>query len=359
MEHKIGPWSTLAGPIIAPEEIDAAGLHRPFFAGVDVCARNLTLTEGFASDRPLHFCVTRTSTVNAMIARFNSPAFYGVAISEGACYNFAALATGLLSSEPLQRFISSGEIPIDDETRPTRTRREAVLEVFQKSHDLASSEAIGLASFMAQTAGYFLMAHEIGHLTLGHLPLFTKAHVDEVDGSAMDDHRISRTLERDADGFAAAAVIWYLGAPEVQAVWRSVHDDPQWGFRCFLAGSYILFTIMDFDRSGDPIGTQRTHPAPMVRVSSMAMLLAGVMDNWGAFSHAEIWDMVRATVRAVELALLDTGGGIMDPETAERLWAEAEAAAVEHGEVLLDLNEKLDRSLLDAYFWAQTYKNIA
>jgi hypothetical protein len=110
--------------------------------------------------------------------------------------------------------------------------------------------------------------------------------------------------------------------------------------------------LMDLSRAGDLIGEQETHPVQLVRVASMGALLSAIMGCWGAFNTDQVWEWGREAVRAVEIALLATGGGIMNEAEAERLWDEAGRSLDEHFTCLSRLEGQLDRSALPAYFWA-------
>lgn len=351
MEHRIGPYSTLAGPIIPAEELDEESWHRPFMSGVDHCARNLTAGIG----APFYYCMTNTSAVNAMIARFTAPDFYGVAVARGCYQNVYALTAALLNHAPLRTYIETGEQP-DDDGRPShRSRREALIKKLSEAGSNATIEGMELGAVVSNVAGYFLMAHEIGHLALGHLPLFDRKHATECDEDQLSDLAVSRTLERDADLFAAAATVWNIGSPPMQEKWGTVFRDELVLFRCFFVGAYILFSMMDLRRGGDETA-QQTHPAPMVRITSTAGPLAGIMNAWGRFAPETVWDWCREAVRAVEIATLAIGGGMMDAATAERLTQEAEKANEEHLREMPSLMAKMDRSMLDHYFWAKTLR---
>lgn len=149
---------SLAAKIIPTEEINCNGMHRPSLAGADVSARNLT--HGLAVGLPVYFCVTRATTVNAMIARFSG--FYCVVVSEGT-YTFLTVTVGaLLSHEPLARFVEEGVEPEDDGEPGTRTRREVWMHVLEHAGDFITERSVGLSSVLSLLGMYFLMAHEIG-----------------------------------------------------------------------------------------------------------------------------------------------------------------------------------------------------
>lgn len=351
MEHRIGPYSSLTGPILPAREIDENNWHRPFMSGVDHCARNLT-TGIF---EPFYYCMTDTPTVNAMIARFANPDFHGVAVARGCYENVYALTVALLNHEPLRNFIELGERPSDDGRLPERGRREALTKILSEAGSSATIQSMELGALVSNIAGYFLMGHEIGHMALGHLPLFERKHATEGDEDQLVDLAVSRSLERDADLFAAAATVWNIGSPPMLEKWGTIFPDQLVLFRCFFVGAYILFSIMDLGRGGDEIA-QQTHPAPMVRITSTAGPLATVMNAWGRFSHEDVWDCCREAVRAVEIATLGIGGGMMDAATAERLTQQGNKATEEHLREMPALMARMDRSMLDHYFWAKSLR---
>lgn len=345
---------SLVGEIVPPEDINANGLHRAPLAGVDVCARNLT--HGLTLGQPFYFCVTRSTAFNAMVAKFGS--FYCIVLSEGLYqYLYVAMAA-LLSHEPLAKFLESGEEPADDLQPALRSRREAWAHILARSSSLTSDRSFGLASVPTLLGMYFLTAHEIGHVVLGHLSSNRDSHAVEEGSSLSADHAMSRTLERDADAFAAAATVWYTGAEEVRDRWRSVLNDKQAGLRLLFTASYVLFSIMDLHSDSEDIIQQSTHPAPMVRISSMGMLLSGVMACWGAYTLDEVWEAGRQCVRAVEIATMALGQGMMTASEAAALQQEAERAIQSHFRNMAHAWEKLDRNQLDAYFWAAPFKEF-
>ncbi len=285
-----------------------------------------------------------------MISDYRSPDMYCVVVSEAVFELYYATVSAFMTHASLRAFLEDGMPPEDDMRFGSRTRREAMSSILSRSADIATPGSIRVASLPCHLAIYFLMAHEIGHLALDHLPLFTTGHVSEVGGSELRNQAESRAVERDADAFAAMATTYLLGTD----VWTELVGGREAGLRYFFVATYLLFSIMDLSGPEDPIGEQSTHPPAMVRVSTMAHMLTHTFEAYRSWSMEEAWDVARQCVRAVELATMALGDGMMSADEAKSLQAEVERSLDEHVALWPSLSARKNRFRLDIYFWART-----
>ena len=343
----------LAAPILAADEL----VGQTFASGLLAMSAAIgNLTHQLALDRPVYWCVTRAEVVNAMIAGYRTPDMYCVVIGVGAINALSRFTLALAASEPLVEFLADGTDPVDNMQPPDRSRRDAWRYLAGGAEETMTPATVERAFPLLFLACYFLMAHEAGHLSGGHLALFAGDFAVEAGGMGHPDKQESRALERDADALAGAATVYLLGNPEFEKGWETILKDREAGLRHFFAASYILFSIMDLLGPEDALGQDRTHPPAMVRVSTMAVMLSLSLGQYGAFTAEEIWELGRRSVRAVELAALELGGGIMAPKEAAALQAVVDRNLAEHMEVWAGLQARLDRTHLDKYYWAQPLK---
>jgi hypothetical protein len=310
------------------------------------------LTHQLKLDRPVYWCVTEAKVVNAMIAGYQSPEMYVVVIAEGLLNSIFYFSAAILESGPLKRFLLENVDPIDEMQEPERSRRDAWAKIAEVADDRSTTESVALSVPLNFIAMHFLMAHEVSHLVGGHLPLYGGAFTVEASETGRPNKAENRVLERDADALAAGATIYLLGSPRFSEGWPEYPEDREAGLRYFSVATYILYSVMDLFGHEDPFAEERTHPPAMVRVSVTATMLALSLDQFGAFNKDQAWEIGRRAVRAVELAVMDLGGGMMTADEAEALEAVAQENLEEHAALWPELSKRMDRRHLEKYLWA-------
>lgn len=339
----------LAAPIIPADELMDATISSGLLA---LSAAIGNLTHQLELDSPIYWCVTRAKVVNAMIAGYRSPDMYVVVVGEGMLSAIFHFCAAIIASEPLARFLAENLDPVDEMKPAERSRREAWAKIAEQADNHSTYESVERAFPINFLALHFLMAHEVAHLAGGHLPLFAGAFTAEADGTGGPDKRENRTLERDADALAAGATIYLLGDPEFARGWSAYLTDREARLRYFLTSVYILYSVMDLFGPTDPFAEERTHPPAMVRVSVTTTMLALLLEEYGSFKKEEAWEVGRRAVRAVEIAVMELGGGMMTRNEVERLEAVAEQNLLEHANVWPRLVARMDRRHLEKYVWS-------
>lgn len=311
------------------------------------------LTHGLDLDRPVYWCVTRAKVVNAMIAGYRSPGMYVVVVGEGMLSAVFYFCAAIMASEPLARFLSDNLDPVDEMKPAERSRREAWTKIMTEADERFTGVTVSRAFPIYFLAMHFLMAHEIGHLVGGHLPLFAGGFTAEVDGSGRPDKAENRALERDADALAAAATTYLLGNADFAASWADYLTDREAGLRYFFTALYILYSVMDLFGPEDPFAEERTHPPAMVRASVTTAMLTIVLHLYEGFTRDESWEVARRSIRAVEIAVMELGGGMMTEDEVDRFAADGDQNLRDHLRLWPGLKARLNRSHLDKYHWSQ------
>lgn len=339
-----------AGPFLEPQDIEEFLPLRLIGAPIDGCIRNLT--HDFP-DGPTYWVLIRTAVPNAMIAKFGT--FQCVVIGMALPLAVVGLATNLLRWEPLRRYLLEGVSPPAEQAPVRVTRSEAVQRLIDRAAAW-DDETGALASTLNFMTLYLLTAHELGHLALGHLDRtgVRGGFIEESPAAGTDliEARESRALEWDADIFAAAATIWWTGVPGVREDWKDVLTDKPAGLRLFFVGAYVFFSVMDRVSKSSTPDPLRTHPAPMVRITLMIMGAAQVLQALGGFTADEAQNEARAAIRAVEIALNELEGGMMDRTEAAALQEALDISVEECTTTLASLIPGLSRHRLSGLFWA-------
>ena len=343
----------LVGRLIDAEEIDIDEQLQRAAVPVDQCIRNLTHR---FPDGPTYFQFVRAQAPTAMVQVFRD--FQCLVFSE-ATYRQVTTALGALFEwTPLEAFVRFGVEPEDGNEASLCSRREAV----QALLETAEPPSLG-AQVWAVTIGnlilHFLAGHELGHFALGHVRAGEsgQSYLTEVDQARPDDRVASRAMEWEADAFGAAATIWMTGSQrmDTEHPWSTLFPDNQSALRAFVIGAYILSSIMDLTDTTERPSDERTHPAPMARVTLMTSALATTINQWGAIDGDTAIAEARASIRAVEIALNMTGGGMMGADEATALEAELRRSAPTLEAALPAVKSGQDRSRLQGYFWARIF----
>jgi len=338
----------LLAPLYTADEVQAEFPLQLIASPVDHCIRNLT--HAFP-DGPTYFVVSHSGAVNAMIARFTT--FQCIVVAQGVHVRSSLMLFGLLPSTSLRAYIASGIEPDEPVAEPTRSREAAIAGLFDSTLAV-SPEVLSLTASVNYLLLYFLTAHEIGHLALGHLERRKGGAMDEV-GLSDGPKAESRAQEWDADGFALTGTLYLTGSPfREQPVWCDLLPDLPAGLRVVTVVAYLLFTLMDSSGPQDRATEDRTHPRPLVRVGLATMTLAAVMHHFGAVGGQDVLDVTRASIRAIEIALHEQMGGVMEADLATKLSAELDEEAERLVQVLGgELWDALDRSRLTSLFWTK------
>ena len=342
--------SSLVAPIYSAAEVDAELSLRLCAVPVEHCIRNITR---HFPDGPTYFAISHSTSVNAVIGRFAD--YQCVVVAQGVHVRATTLLASLLAHEPLREFLRSGREPQEPAFEPTRSRGEALARLYEDDGNI-SDEVRSLTASCAYLLLYLLTAHEIGHLALGHLSKSHSGAMDEVS-EAVESQAESRAQEWDADGFAFAGTLYLIGSEfREQPVWRDLLLDAPTNLRVLSFAAYVLFTMMDGAGPQDRDPERRTHPRPLVRVGLATLTLMAVMDRFGSVTAEDVLATSRAAVRACEIALHNLGGGVMEPQLADRLGEELEGEIDRLTPILGELWPLLDRSRLDGLFWARGLK---
>lgn len=341
-----------AGPFLDPDEIEASLPLRLIGVPIDGCIRNLT--HNFP-DGPTYWVLISTAVPNAMIAKFST--FQCIVIGMPLPLAVIQLATNLLRWEPLRRYLLEGVAPPKEQAPMRVTRAEAVDRLIHRPAAW-DDETGALASTLNFLTLYLLTSHELGHLALGHLDRAGAkgGFIEESPAGAADlkAARESRALEWDADIFAAAATIWWTGAPPVREDWKEVLTDKPAGLRLFFVGAYVFFSVMDRISASSTPDLLRTHPRPLVRITLLMAGAAHVLQALGGFTADEAQEEARAAIRAVEIALNELEGGMMSSQEATTLQQSLDVAVEEGTTTLAKLIPELSRHRLSGLFWASS-----
>jgi len=174
-----------------------------------------------------------------------------------------------------------------------------------------------LAAILMSDAMYFLCSHEMGHILLGHLSsdIVPQAAMSE-DTLSAEDPEVSRCLERDADAFAAGAVLFRQIAIAGQQ--RTLGpEDILSNFRFPFCATYILLALMERPLHNGGM-SKATHPPSLVRMMSLLPTCHAFLQSWRTgIEFDEMTEPVSLCTRAVELTLLSIGGGCLTNEEVD------------------------------------------
>lgn len=339
---------SFSGPILAIDALTEFPLQSVTNWTIAMCVRSLT--ERF-EEKPFYICVSASRAVNAVMADLGD--FHCMILGERLCSLVVQLIGGLGTSAHLQRYLATGAAPPEPDGPSTCSRDEALDHVLRLTLDF--DEPFGAAvTPLTMLAMYFLAAHEVGHVALGHLEsrLVADGLISEGQGEAGEVLAQSRALEWDADSFAAAATVWFTGAspqiPELALFFPTMAS----GLRHFVVAAYAFFSAMDLLETSEKGPSERTHPPPLVRVTLAMTILAQSCQRWGRMGADEVHEIATAAIRATEIALYELGGATMSPAVAQSLQTLAGATLEELGPLLMSLHPTLNRHRLENYFWA-------
>lgn len=354
VEHRILRQNPgLAAPILAPDELSDAAFASALWGLTEALGN---LTHQLDLDRPVYWCVTRSRSVNAMVARYTDPDMYCVVVGIGAINAITWFSLAAMESDALASFLQENTDPVDSMATPARSRRDAWRQLAGNVEEARLPTTVARAAPLMFLACHFLMAHEINHIAGGHLDLYSGAFTAEAGSDNRLDRAVSRTLERDADALAAAATLYLLGHPEFLDQWAEVfvgHDATRdASMRRFFTASYILFSIMDLLGPEDALGQDRTHPPALVRISTMGVMLTLNLEAFGTISADDAFGIAQRALRAVEIAVFDLAGGIMPEEQALALQGEVQRNLEEHSATWRVMSGRLDRRHLLHYAWS-------
>lgn len=334
----------LAGRMLTSDEIASRPIHSSCVGTIIHCLGNLAQTWA-PRDIPW-LAVIDTDQFNAMIARVQDETYVVVSSS---LYLAVGMATHAVLVDPgFVEFLETGVIPVDDVETLDRSRRDAISSLFERATQ-SECPSPELQTALMTLACYFLAAHEMGHLAQGHLDrLGTPEFVIEADEDDAADRSESRCLEWNADVFAGIATTFLTGSEQ----WRPIFYDPRYSLRCFVAATYLLFSLMDLgnDDLRDP--ALRTHPDPMVRAGIMTMAISTALAFGRSIPEEEIQEIRQETVRALEIAIGRIGGGMLDEDRYGRVVAAGSATLDEISEIWPELREKLNMERTKSYMWA-------
>jgi len=143
---------------------------------------------------------------------------------------------------------------------------------------------------------------------------------DEVEMSedtlSAEDPEVSRCLERDADAFAAGAVLFRQIAIAGQQ--RTLGpEDILSNFRFPFCATYILLALMERPLHNGGM-SKATHPPSLVRMMSLLPTCHAFLQSWRTgIEFDEMTEPVSLCTRAVELTLLSIGGGCLTNEEVD------------------------------------------
>lgn len=345
----------LAAPFIPAEEVEGQLSLRLAGAPIADCIGNLTAR---FPDGPTYFVIVRSPAPTAMVAAFGD--FQCLVFAEALHVYFSNLTSALLEWDPLRHFLQDGAEPQDDGAESMVSRAGALMALLGRAQ-APPPEVLSWAATIGYFLMYFLTAHELGHLALGHLGHTKLSHgrMSETEkDEVVDDLAQSRALEWEADGFAAMAAVWQALALRERghATWAEHMKDHRACVRILMTGAYALFSVMDLASPASKAPALRTHPAPMVRVGLTALMLTVAIELLGILPGEEVQEETRRSIKAVEIALNKTAGGMMDRTEAEAVGEEAFKAVDPLYAALTLLKPELDRSRLQGFIWARPFE---
>ncbi len=340
---------SLRGRLLSFDEVLEDSLHRPAFTSIDLTL--LFLVHGADLDKPVYYCIFDTPLMNASVASFTN--FYCIIYYSGLYQQLYPILGGLLSHEPLQKFLLTGLDPVDDRSMPRITRRDAYGALRSTDAKLVTKPALDLTFLLAQLMVGIVTCHELGHLVGGHLTgRATERYMTEAP-IQNDANGRKRALEIDADIFAALAAALLATRLGATAAWAAIALDQDKTMRFLFVAAYIMFSAMDYFGPEDPLVTRKAHPAPLIRVHIIGLTVSNTLIHMVAGAERErIWDQAVTSVRAVEIAMLDTVGGAMMPDEAVCYEAAADALWLEHIQRWPKIKSTLDRSRREVFPWA-------
>jgi hypothetical protein len=340
---------TARGRILTFEEIMGDGIHRPALMAID-----LTLifhVSGAKLEKPVYYCVIDTPAMNAMVASFTS--FYCIVYNSGLYQQLYPILGGLLTHEPLRNFLMTGEAPVDDRSASRISRREAYGILRSSGADMATTSSLNLTFLFAELMIGMVTCHELGHLFGGHLG--SSSGPWQMSEAPIQNDRFgrNRSLEIDADIFGALACALLTTRLSSTSAWAALKLDHGKKMRFLFTAAYIMFSAMDYFGVENPLVTKKAHPAPLTRVFIMGMTVSNTLIHLVPEADREgIWNEASASVRAIEIAMLDTVGGAMMPDEALRYEAVAQGLWAEHMNRWPTVKATLDRSRLSVFPWA-------
>ena len=149
----------------------------------------------------------------------------------------------------------------------------------------------GCVELFMEFAFDFILLHELGHISRGHLGLIHElTGVDmyaELNGQGRSiDNDTSQALELDADGFAMSSLFFsvltmserYL---EARSEWQPALKDPMIALVVAAVSMYTVFRLFSHEQQLDLNDlTGGTHPHPMLRMFRLGIYLETVLEHY-------------------------------------------------------------------------------
>ncbi len=289
--------------------------------------------------------------MNASVTSFSN--FYCIVVYSGLYQQTYSIMAGLLSDRSLRKFLLTGEEAVDDGSYPRLSRREAYVDLRETGAERADKPALDLTYLLSQLTVIIVTCHELGHIFGGHLQhSLTKNHMSE-DAVQVDAQGIRRALEIDADVFGSLASALLMCNIKPYPRWSDLPLDLDMALRFLFVSCYATYSIMDLFGPVDPLVTRKVHPAPLLRIYIVGLIVSNALPVIIPASEREaIWDQASSSVRAVELALLATAGGSMMPEEALQYESAGSQLWDEHLGRWSTIKSSLDRKRLDVFPWS-------
>ncbi|UWQ58630.1 hypothetical protein K3722_00405 [Leisingera caerulea] len=341
-------------PIATISDIRQNGLLEAWSVTAFSCIRN------FADylDSPIYFVISHAPIPSAMICKFDD--FQCIVITACLSENMTRLAANLLAEGNIFEFLLKSVEPSEPTGIAQKARKEAVYNCARQNMAI-STEIWNVAHLLTNYSSYFIIAHEISHILLGHFDSHNAMSMVEFEVHDVPPTLLSRSNEWQADSFAAIATLFRLNAllemeAEPNADWL---QDPNARVRLIAVLGYLIFTSMDFLDNNDGDYSLRTHPSPMSRAGLMMATLSISAHHLLGVDTSCTHKICQSAFKAVEVALLNIAGGALSEDEVLKYGNEAQTS-LDHFFIYLQFDKaNRDYSRLSNISWKYLIPGVA
>lgn len=319
LEGELIKFPNYRSPIATTAEINEDGFLEAWCISAFSCIRN------FAQyiENPTYFVISRAPLPSAMVCKYSD--FQCIIITSTLYENLTRLTANLLTNENLFNFLIHSSEPTEGSEPVFLARKDAVHSC--ANHIMAIETAIwNITHVMVNYSAYFIVAHELAHLLLGHMDQAEDMAMVEFEAHTALPTTSSRANEWQADSFASVATLFRLNSllemqAEAEADWL---QDSAARVRFLAVMCYLIFTSMDFMEREDWNYDMRTHPSPMSRAGlTMATVAMAARYLFGIDMH-DTHTISQKSFKAVEVSLINVAGGGLSSAEASRYGEETE-----------------------------------
>jgi hypothetical protein len=153
----------------------------------------------------------------------------------------------------------------------------------------------GVASFLAEIANFFILAHEIGHIIAGHTSYFNHTFKENYfsefstnTNKSFEEQSIKQVAEYEADIFAIGITTKFyfdnlkVITPILEKNFANAKKAPAIEYELFgiiLNSIFGLFLLLGQDRLRNLQSNKYAHPHPVVRANYVNKAMAGVLNR--------------------------------------------------------------------------------